>query len=57
MINILKTEVGKTKLTIGYLYHETYRKPNVIRFVIDLFLGEMTYGESMENIRLNFMEK
>ena len=23
-----ETEVGKTKLTIRYLYHETYRKPN-----------------------------
>ena len=23
-----KTEVGKNKLTIRYLYHETYRKPN-----------------------------
>ena len=23
-----KTEVGKTKLTVRYLYHETYRKPN-----------------------------
>ena len=23
-----KTEVGKTKLTIRHLYHETYRKPN-----------------------------
>ena len=22
------TEVGKNKLTIRYLYHETYRKPN-----------------------------
>ena len=27
-IPIPKTEVGKTKLTIRYLYHETYRKPN-----------------------------
>ena len=23
-----KTEVGKTKPTIRYVYHETYRKPN-----------------------------
>ena len=23
-----KTEVGKNKLTIRHLYHETYRKPN-----------------------------